>query len=241
MDGRGPDADRDRECDARRQRGRRRPRRRLCEDQRHRHRLRHAARRPRARVRAVLHDQAGRQGHRAWPQPDFRLRARIGRRGRDRERGRQGHERFHLSAAHRSRRDRSGSIPRCSAASATSMSPAPGSCWSRTIRACAPRPSDALEDLDYEPVACRSGAEAIELFNAQAFDLVITDVIMPEMTGPELIRYLKTNEHARLRGAVRHRLCRRRRDRRPARLRAAAQALHRRRACQRGRRRACPN
>jgi signal transduction histidine kinase/ActR/RegA family two-component response regulator len=51
----------------------------------------------------------------------------------------------------------------------------------------------ALEDLDYEPVDCASGAEAITLFNAQAFDLVITDVIMPEMSGPELIRYLKTH------------------------------------------------
>src|SRR3954451_2618141 len=50
---------------------------------------------------------------------------------------------------------------------------------------------DALEDLDYEPVACGSGAEAIALFNAHEFDLVISDVIMPEMTGPELIRYLK--------------------------------------------------
>ncbi|HEY8592477.1 MAG TPA: ATP-binding protein [Sphingomicrobium sp.] len=49
----------------------------------------------------------------------------------------------------------------------------------------------ALEDLDYEPVACGSGAEAIELFAAQEFDLVISDVIMPEMTGPELIRHLK--------------------------------------------------
>ena len=49
----------------------------------------------------------------------------------------------------------------------------------------------ALEDLDYEPVACGSGAEAIELFNAHDFDLVITDVIMPEMSGPELIRHLK--------------------------------------------------
>lgn len=53
---------------------------------------------------------------------------------------------------------------------------------------------DALEDLDYEPVSCGSGAEAIELFQAHEFDLVITDVIMPEMTGPELIRYLKTNQ-----------------------------------------------
>jgi signal transduction histidine kinase/ActR/RegA family two-component response regulator len=52
---------------------------------------------------------------------------------------------------------------------------------------------DALEDLDYEPVACGSGEEAIRLFQQQVFDLVITDVIMPEMTGPELIRYLKLN------------------------------------------------
>ena len=51
----------------------------------------------------------------------------------------------------------------------------------------------ALEDLDYEPVACSSGAEAIKLFEAQEFDLVISDVIMPEMTGPELIRYLKSS------------------------------------------------
>src|SRR4051812_19129708 len=49
----------------------------------------------------------------------------------------------------------------------------------------------ALEDLEYEPVACGSGAEAIELFGREEFDLVISDVIMPEMTGPELIRHLK--------------------------------------------------
>jgi CheY-like chemotaxis protein len=49
----------------------------------------------------------------------------------------------------------------------------------------------ALEDLDYEPVACGSGAEAIDLFRSRDFDLVVSDVIMPEMTGPELIRHLK--------------------------------------------------
>jgi signal transduction histidine kinase len=54
----------------------------------------------------------------------------------------------------------------------------------------------ALEDLDYEPIACGSGAEAIDIFNSQLFDLVITDVIMPEMSGPELIKYLKeTSRH----------------------------------------------
>ncbi|HEU4705211.1 MAG TPA: ATP-binding protein, partial [Sphingomicrobium sp.] len=52
---------------------------------------------------------------------------------------------------------------------------------------------DALEDLDYQPIACSSGAEAIRLFESQEFDLVISDVIMPEMTGPELIRYLKAS------------------------------------------------
>jgi signal transduction histidine kinase len=50
---------------------------------------------------------------------------------------------------------------------------------------------EALQDLDYDPVACSSGAEAIEIFESQPFDLVITDVIMPEMTGPELIKHLK--------------------------------------------------
>ena len=49
----------------------------------------------------------------------------------------------------------------------------------------------ALEDLDYEPVACSSGAEAIKLFDENMFDLVISAVIMPEMTGPELVRILK--------------------------------------------------
>jgi CheY-like chemotaxis protein len=50
----------------------------------------------------------------------------------------------------------------------------------------------ALEDLDYEPVSCSSGAEAIALFERHEFDLVISDVIMPEMTGPELVRELKS-------------------------------------------------
>ncbi len=50
---------------------------------------------------------------------------------------------------------------------------------------------EALEDLGYDPVACSGGAEALQLFGEQRFDLVISDVIMPEMTGPELIRHLK--------------------------------------------------
>ncbi len=50
---------------------------------------------------------------------------------------------------------------------------------------------EALQDLDYDPASCESGEQAIELFDKQTFDLVISDVIMPEMTGPELIKILK--------------------------------------------------
>ena len=49
----------------------------------------------------------------------------------------------------------------------------------------------ALEDLGYDPVSCSGGAEAMRLFAGEDFDLVISDVVMPEMTGPELIRELR--------------------------------------------------
>ncbi len=49
----------------------------------------------------------------------------------------------------------------------------------------------ALEDLGYEPVSCSSGAEALRLFEGERFDLVVSDVVMPEMSGPELIRHLR--------------------------------------------------
>jgi len=50
----------------------------------------------------------------------------------------------------------------------------------------------ALEDLGYDPIACSSGAEALALFDSMEFDLVISDVIMPEMTGPEMVREIKS-------------------------------------------------
>ena len=49
----------------------------------------------------------------------------------------------------------------------------------------------ALEDLGYEPISCSSGEEAMRLFVTEDFDLVISDVIMPEMSGPELVRELR--------------------------------------------------
>jgi signal transduction histidine kinase len=50
---------------------------------------------------------------------------------------------------------------------------------------------EALQDLDYQPLACANAEEALAAFERQTFDLVISDVIMPGMTGPELIRNLK--------------------------------------------------
>ncbi|UUR07737.1 response regulator [Sphingomonas glaciei] len=50
---------------------------------------------------------------------------------------------------------------------------------------------EALEDLDYQPVACANAEEALAAFESHVFDLVISDVIMPGMTGPELVRDLK--------------------------------------------------
>jgi CheY-like chemotaxis protein len=49
----------------------------------------------------------------------------------------------------------------------------------------------ALEELGHAPVACAGGGEALALLDAgQQFDLVVTDVMMPEMSGPELVRIL---------------------------------------------------
>ena len=48
-----------------------------------------------------------------------------------------------------------------------------------------------LEELGFHPLACPGGADALALLGAgEAIDLVITDVMMPEMTGPELVRAL---------------------------------------------------
>jgi CheY-like chemotaxis protein len=47
----------------------------------------------------------------------------------------------------------------------------------------------ALEELGYRPLACASGHEALNILERErSIDLVITDVMMPEMTGPELVR-----------------------------------------------------
>jgi two-component system, sensor histidine kinase and response regulator len=48
-----------------------------------------------------------------------------------------------------------------------------------------------LEAHGYRVVAARSGEEALELVRRQAFDLVLSDVVMPGMSGFELCRHIK--------------------------------------------------
>ena len=50
----------------------------------------------------------------------------------------------------------------------------------------------SLHELGYMPIAAASGAEALEALETNpAVSLVITDVMMPEMTGPELVRIIQ--------------------------------------------------
>ena len=52
----------------------------------------------------------------------------------------------------------------------------------------------ALEELGHEVIACASGAAALEVFcERRDIDLLVTDVVMPEMTGPELASRLREN------------------------------------------------
>ena len=45
-----------------------------------------------------------------------------------------------------------------------------------------------LKDAGYEAVSCSSGQAALDLLRGQPFDLLITDLRMPAMTGYELTK-----------------------------------------------------
>ena len=47
----------------------------------------------------------------------------------------------------------------------------------------------------HQVVTASSGGAALELVAAQEFDLVLLDLIMPEMSGFEVLRRLKAAEH----------------------------------------------
>lgn len=51
-----------------------------------------------------------------------------------------------------------------------------------------------LEELGYNVVTAKSGEEALELFEARKFDLMVTDYKMPRMNGVELIRKVRKSD-----------------------------------------------
>lgn len=47
---------------------------------------------------------------------------------------------------------------------------------------------------DFEVFIARDGAEAIELVENQDVDIIILDIMMPNVDGFQVLKYLKTNE-----------------------------------------------
>lgn len=54
----------------------------------------------------------------------------------------------------------------------------------------------SLEQEEYEVVPAYDGEEALKLFNAQGFDLILLDVMLPGINGLELCRYIR--EHSQV-------------------------------------------
>jgi len=53
--------------------------------------------------------------------------------------------------------------------------------------------SKLLKDAGAEVVVCDNGKQALEAFRAGEFDIVLTDLMMPEMNGDELIRHIRAD------------------------------------------------
>lgn len=50
-----------------------------------------------------------------------------------------------------------------------------------------------LEKAGFEVVPASSGNEALDLLRSRSFDLVLSDQLMPDMTGTQLARHIKQN------------------------------------------------
>jgi len=55
--------------------------------------------------------------------------------------------------------------------------------------------SFSLEKAGYDVFTAESGKDALNFFNGNAIDLVITDLYMPEMDGLELVKNIKQIEN----------------------------------------------
>ena len=51
---------------------------------------------------------------------------------------------------------------------------------------------DGLSDEGYKVIGCFDGKEALRVFQAEHFDLIITDIMMPRMDGNEFIKEVRS-------------------------------------------------
>lgn len=57
--------------------------------------------------------------------------------------------------------------------------------------------SGYLDDLDYPHQLCKNGKDAKRILQRDLFDVVLTDIIMPEVDGLELSKYLANPIHGK--------------------------------------------
>jgi putative two-component system response regulator len=55
-----------------------------------------------------------------------------------------------------------------------------------------------LKSAQYRILECRKASEAMELLEASKVDLIVLDLMLPEVSGPELCRWLKSNRKTQL-------------------------------------------
>ncbi len=55
--------------------------------------------------------------------------------------------------------------------------------------------SSLLQYYDAQIAEAENGFEALKLLPSEKFDLILTDINMPDINGLELLRYLKENEN----------------------------------------------
>lgn len=53
---------------------------------------------------------------------------------------------------------------------------------------------DFFDDLGYEVVTAESGEDALAKFTPQTFDLVVSDLVMPDLSGIEVLKELKAKD-----------------------------------------------